>query len=218
LKRIGVLGGTFDPLHLGHLRAAEAARDALPLDKVLFVPASTPPHKATPPVTDARHRAAMLERALEGERFFEVSRLELDRGGRSYTIDTLEALEAALPDSRFFFVTGTDAFSEIRTWKSWQRLLEEHWFVVHERPGFPIEALRGVLPPETPTRVLADADAELEPGSEPRVLYLRRPMLRVSSTDIRDSVRQNRSIRFLVPDPVAAYIAENRLYRQVVRT
>jgi nicotinate-nucleotide adenylyltransferase len=216
LKRIGVLGGTFDPLHLGHLRAAEVAREALRLDKVLFVPASTPPHKAAPPVTDAEHRAAMLERALEGERFFEVSRVELDRGGRSYTIDTLEALEAAFPDARVFFVTGTDAFSEIRTWKSWQRLLEEHWFAVHERPGFPIEALRGVLPPETPARLLADE--ELEPSSEPRVLYLRRPMLPVSSTSIRDSVRLNRSIRFLVPDAVAAYIAENRLYHQVVRT
>jgi nicotinate-nucleotide adenylyltransferase len=158
----------------------------------------------------------MVERALEEERFFEISRVEVDRGGRSYTIDTLEALEGQFPESRFFFVTGTDAFAEIRTWRSWQRLLEKHWFVVHERPGFPIEALRDVLPPETPTRILSDED--LEPGSEPRVLYLRRPMLRVSSTSIRDSVRRNRSIRFLVPDPVAAYIAENRLYHQVVRT
>jgi nicotinic acid mononucleotide adenylyltransferase len=87
---------------------------------------------------------------------------------------------------------------------------------VHERPGFPIEELRDVLPKDRPTGVLADT--ELEPGSEPRVLYLRRPMLTVSSTAIRDSVQRNRSIRFLVPDPVAGYIAENRLYRQVVRT
>lgn len=211
MRRIGVLGGTFDPPHLGHLRAAEVVKDALRLEKVLFVPASTPPHKASPPVTEAEHRVSMLERALSGERFFEVSRLELDRGGRSYTIDTLEAFAAGSKDSRFFFVTGTDAFSEIRTWKSWKQLLDSHWFVVHERPGFPIEDVQDVLPEGTDSRVLAES--ELEPGTEPRVLFLRRPMLQVSSTEIRRSVRENRSIRFLVPDAVAAYIRENRLYR-----
>ena len=211
MKRIGVLGGTFDPLHLGHLRAAEVVKEALRLEKVLFVPASTPPHKASPPVTDAEHRAGMLERALSGEAFFEVSRLELDRGGRSYTIDTLEALAAGSKDSRFFFVTGTDAFSEFRTWKSWQKLLDAHWFVVHERPGFPIEAVQEVLPEGMASRVLEAS--ELEPGTEPRVLFLRRPMLQVSSTEIRRSIRENRSVRFLVPDAVAAYIRENRLYR-----
>ena len=210
MKRIGVFGGTFDPLHLGHLRAAEVVRDALRLDKVLFVPASTPPHKASP-VTGADHRLGMLERALSGESFFEVSRLELDRGGRSYTIDTLEALVAGSKDSRVFFVTGTDAFSEIRTWKCWQKLLDAHWFVVHERPGFPIEAVEGALPEGISSRVLEES--ELEPGTEPRVLFLRRPMLKVSSTEIRWSMRENRSIRFLVPDAVADYIRENRLYR-----
>ncbi len=211
MKRIGVLGGTFDPLHLGHLRAAEVVKDGLSLEKILFVPASTPPHKASPPVTSAEHRLGMLERALSNERFFEISRLELDRGGRSYTIDTLEALAARSVDTRFFFITGTDAFSEIRTWKSWGELLRGHWFVVHERPGFPIEAVKGVLPPAIDSRVLEDS--ELEPGTEPRVLFLRRPMLNVSSTEIRRSIRENRSVRFLVPDAVEAYIREYRLYR-----
>ncbi len=214
MKRIGVLGGTFDPLHVGHLRAAEVVRDSLRLDKVLFVPASTPPHKAPPKlqaVTAAEHRASMLERALSQEPFFEVSRVELDRGGRSYTIDTLEALAAGANDSRFFFVTGTDAFAEIQTWKRWEELLESHWFVVHERPGFPIEEVRDVLPKGVPSRVLDES--EIDPGTEPRVQFLRRPMLKVSSTDIRRSIRENRSIRFLVPDAVAEYIRENRLYR-----
>lgn len=206
-----MLGGTFDPLHLGHLRAAEVVKDGLSLEKILFVPASTPPHKASPPVTSAEHRLGMLERALSNERFFEISRLELDRGGRSYTIDTLEALAARSVDTRFFFITGTDAFSEIRTWKSWGELLRGHWFVVHERPGFPIEAVKGVLPPAIDSRVLEDS--ELEPGTEPRVLFLRRPMLNVSSTEIRRSIRENRSVRFLVPDAVEAYIREYRLYR-----
>jgi nicotinate-nucleotide adenylyltransferase len=211
MKRVGVLGGTFDPLHLGHLRAAEVARDALRLDKVLLVPAATPPHKTNAPVTDAGHRAGMLERALLGEPFFEVSRIELERGGRSYTIDTLDALAASSKDSRFFFVTGTDAFVEIQTWKSWRRLLTSHWFVVHERPGFPMEAARAALPQDVESAVLDDL--ELRAGSEPRVLFLRRPMLRVSSTEIRRSVEENRSVRFLVPDAVAEYIREFRLYR-----
>ncbi len=211
MRRIGILGGTFDPPHLGHLRAAEVVRDALRLERVLFVPASTPPHKASPPVTEADHRFGMLERALSDEPFFEVSRLELDRGGRSYTIDTLETFAAGSTDSRFFFVTGTDAFSEIRTWKKWRELLNEHWFVVHERPGFAIGAVQDGLPEEIDSRVLEES--ELEPGNEPRVLFLRRPMLDISSTEIRRSVRENRSVRFLVPDAVAAYIRENRLYR-----
>jgi nicotinate-nucleotide adenylyltransferase len=211
VRRIGVLGGTFDPPHLGHLRAAEVVRDALGLEKVLFVPASTPPHKASPPVTEAVHRLGMLERAIAGERFFEISLLELERGGRSYTIDTLEALAARNEDDRFFFVTGTDAFTDIRTWKRWRELLEGHWFVVHERPGFPVHAVRAVLPTEVDSRVLDDS--RIEPGTEPRVLFLRGPMLNISSTEIRRSVRENRSVRFLVPDPVAAYIDENRLYR-----
>jgi len=210
VRRVGVLGGTFDPPHLGHLRAAEVVRDALRLDKVLFVPASTPPHK-TSAVTEAEHRFGMLERGLAGESFFAVSRVELERGGRSYTIDTLEELAAGSQGSRFFFVTGTDAFAEIRTWRSWQKLLEAHWFVVHERPGFPFESIQDVVPDGISSRVLEES--ELVPGNEPRVLFLRRPMLKISSTEIRRSIRENRSIRFLVPDAVADYIRENRLYR-----
>jgi nicotinate-nucleotide adenylyltransferase len=198
-------------LHLGHLRAAEVVRDALKLDKVLFVPASIPPHKTSFPVTGAEHRAGMLERALAGEPHFEVSRVELERGGRSYTIDTLESLAAASNNSRFVFITGTDAFSDIRTWRSWQKLLEAHWFAVHERPGFPIEAARSALPEGVPFGILDES--ELQSGAEPRVLFLRRPMLKVSSTEIRRSVRENRSIRFLVPDEVADYVREYRLYR-----
>jgi nicotinate-nucleotide adenylyltransferase len=213
LKRVGVLGGTFDPLHLGHLRAAEVVRDALGLDQVLFVPAATPPHKTTPssrPVTEAAHRVGMLSRALADEPFFELSRVEIDRGGRSYTIETLEELAARSTD-RFFFVTGTDAFLDIRTWKSWEKLLSHHWFVVHERPGFPVEKARQVLPAEIGFAILDQSS--LEPGREARVSFLRRPMLDVSSTEIRRSIRENRSIRFLVPDAVADYIRENRLYR-----
>ena len=188
MKRIGVLGGTFDPLHVGHLRAAEVVRDALRLERVLFVPASTPPHKAAQDsraVTPAEHRLGMLARALSAEPSFEVSRVELDRGGRSYTIDTLEELASGSTD-RFFFITGTDAFAEIRTWRSWEKLLKEHRFVVHERPGFPVDAVRGVLPDGIDAGMLDESNHEA--GDGPRVWFVRRPMLKVSSTEIRRSI------------------------------
>jgi nicotinate-nucleotide adenylyltransferase len=212
LNRIGVLGGTFDPLHVGHLRAAEVVRDALSLDEVLFVPANEPPHKPGTRLTETRHRLQMVERALEGEHWFRVSRVEVEREGPSYTIDTLAELGGRFPDSRFFFVTGTDAFVEIRTWRRWRELLSGYSFVVHERPGFPIDEARAVVPGELEARVV-DSEGEPEPDSGGAgIFFVQRPMLQVSSTEIRRSVRAGRSIRFLVPDAVEAYIRENRLY------
>jgi nicotinate-nucleotide adenylyltransferase len=219
LSRIGVLGGTFDPLHLGHLRAAEIVRDALRLDRVLFVPAATPPHKAAGLQRDARlvtessHRLRMVELALAGERFFEASRVEVDRGGRSYTVDTMESLEAAFPGSRLFFVVGTDAFSEIHTWKNWRELLSRYSFAVHERPGASIDRAPEALPPDLRTRVTEQTDPMRRAEDEAAIVLVRRAVLDVSSTEIRASVRAGRSIRFLVPDAVEAYIRENRLYQ-----
>ncbi|MGH9323980.1 MAG: nicotinate-nicotinamide nucleotide adenylyltransferase, partial [Vicinamibacteria bacterium] len=129
------------------------------------------------------------------------------------TIDTLERLEADSKSDRFFFITGTDAFAEIQTWKSWRELLSRHSFVVHERPGFPIGEAREVLPGGARSRVLGESvEGEPEWG-DAGVWFVRRPMLDISSTEIRRSVRENRSIRFLVPDTVEAYIRESRLYR-----
>jgi nicotinate-nucleotide adenylyltransferase len=218
LSRIGVLGGTFDPLHLGHLRAAEIVRDALGLDRVLFVPAATPPHKASGLqrddrlVTESSHRLRMVELALSGERFFEASRVEVARGGRSYTIDTMESLRASFPASRLFFVVGTDAFSEIRTWKNWRELLGSYSFAVHERPGAPLDRAPEALPPDLRARVTEPSDLLRRAPDEASIVLVRSAVLDVSSTEIRASVRAGRSIRFLVPDVVEAYIRENRLY------
>ena len=213
MNRIGVLGGTFDPLHLGHLRAAEVVRDALALDEVLFVPAATPPHKSGPAVTEAHHRLRMVEAALGVEPWFAVSRVEIERGGPSYTIDTLALLASARPDTRFYFVTGSDAFVEIRTWSRWRELLSRYSFVVHERPGFPLERAKAVVAGEPNLRVVEGEAFGVELRSDrPEIFLVRRPMLNVSSTEIRRSVREKRSIRYLVPEAVAAYIRENRLY------
>lgn len=215
-ERVGILGGTFDPLHLGHLRAADAVADALKLDKILFMVAASPPHKSLPEVTDARHRLAMVEAAIASEPAFELSLVEIQRGGRSYTIDTLGELQRASPQTRFCFITGTDAFIEIQTWKDWKTLLATYSFAVHERPGFALEGVKKVVPEGARVidemevdRVQVEDDADL---TETAVFFVRRPMLHVSSTEIRDAVRKGRSIRYLVPDAVEVYIKKNRLY------
>lgn len=134
-ERVGILGGTFDPLHLGHFRAAESVREAMAFDRVLFVPARVPPHKAGPGITPAEERYRMVREAVEKEPFFEVSRVELDRSGPSFTIDTLVGLESEMPGSEVFFITGIDSFHDIRTWHRWEELLESYSLVVHGRPG-----------------------------------------------------------------------------------
>ncbi len=133
--RLGVLGGTFDPLHLGHFRAAESVKEAMALDRVLFVPSRTPPHKARPGITPAEDRFRMIQAAADGEPGFEVSRIEVDREGPSFTIDTLAAIESRFPETDIFFITGIDSFRDIRTWKRWEELLQTYSFVVHGRPG-----------------------------------------------------------------------------------
>ena len=197
MSKVGVFGGTFDPPHYGHLRAAEVARDVLALDSVLFVPAANPPHKQGIAVTDAEMRMEMLEEVLAGEDGFELCRIEIERGGSSYTIDTLDALQRAHPDTEYWFITGSDAFVEIQTWRSWDLLLARYAFAVHERPGTRMDEAKRVVPPSLGERIV----------------FLRRQMLDVSSSGIRRSVRDGESIRFLVPEPVADYIRRKRLYQ-----
>ena len=194
--KVGVLGGTFDPLHFGHLRAAEVARDELTLESVLFVPAANPPHKLGNAVTDASERVSMLELVLGDEDGFELSSIEIERGGPSYTIETLDELQRRHPDADYWFITGSDAFMEIRTWKDWEALFERYAFAVHERPGVGLEQASRAVPSSL----------------HERVVFLQREMLNVSSTEIRSLVRDGHSIRFLVPEAVDDYIHRNRLY------
>ncbi len=196
MSKVGVLGGTFDPLHLGHLRAAEVARDELTLERVLCVPAQNPPHKRGDAVTDASARVSMLELVLGDEDGFELSSVEIERGGPSYTIETLDELQRRHPGDDYWFITGSDAFMEIRTWKDWEALFERYAFAVHERPGV----------------LLEEASRAVPSSLHERIVFLKREMLNVSSTEIRSSVRDGRSIRFLVPEAVEDYIRRNRLY------
>jgi nicotinate-nucleotide adenylyltransferase len=188
----GVLGGTFDPIHLGHLRAAENAREALELDQVLFVPAGQPPHR-TAPLTSALDRFAMVALATAGHPAFAASDVEIQREGPSYTADTLAALQARAPGHALYLIVGSDTFAEMATWRDPERLFASCTVAVAERPG--------AAPP--PAASESGARVERVPG----------PGLAVSSTEVRRRAREGRSVRYLVPDVVADYIVKRGLYR-----
>jgi nicotinate-nucleotide adenylyltransferase len=197
MTAIGVMGGTFDPIHIGHLAIGEEAREALSLDVVLFVPAGEPPHKPAGSVTAVAHRAAMVELAIGDNPAFELSRIEVDRPGPSYTVDTVEALASGGDD--LVLILSAETFGELPSWHEPERLFDAARMAVVPREGYP--------PPDP-----AWLD-EAFPGREARVAYLEGPRLGLSSTAIRDRVAAGRSIRYLVPAPVEAYIAQHGLYR-----
>lgn len=194
--RLGLLGGTFDPIHIGHLLIAEVARHALALDRVEFVPAGDPPHKGEA-VTAAEHRSAMVLLATTDNPWFTVSRREMERSGPSYSLTTVREYRRELgPGGELFFIAGADTILEIRTWHRWEELLRECRFAALTRPGCDTAALRALLPEELWDRV------DLVPA----------PGLDVSSTEVRERVRRGEPIRYLVPDLVEAYIRKHRLY------
>ena len=196
-RTVGILGGTFDPIHHGHLVIAEEAREALGLERVLLVPAASPPHKPGRPVTPAEHRLAMAELAVADNPSFAVSRLELERGGASYTVDTLDALVAdgiAQP----WFILSAEALAGFATWRSPDRILELCRLAVVPRGGY-----------EPLDRAWV---AERFPGREDRVRFLPGPLLPLSGSVVRRRAAVGRSVRYLVPDAVARYIADHQLY------
>ncbi|HLE20753.1 MAG TPA: nicotinate-nucleotide adenylyltransferase [Vicinamibacteria bacterium] len=214
-KRWGVLGGTFDPIHFGHLRAAESVREAMALDRIVFVPSRVPPHKARPSVTSAEDRYLMVEAAVSLQPTFEVSRIEIERQAPSYTIDTLAQLAGQDPEREVFFITGIDAFREIRTWRQWEELLRTYSFIVHGRPGYGLAGAFEVVPEELRSR-LVEIRNGAPPSSErgPSIYLVNALTLNISATEIRAFVRAGRSIRYLVPPEVESYIAEHRLYKE----
>jgi nicotinate-nucleotide adenylyltransferase len=215
-KRIGLLGGTFNPVHLGHLRAAEEIREILTLDKIYFIPAFIPPHKDSSDLASPDDRLKMLELATGGNPFFEISDIELKRKGPSYTIDTLTYFSSTFPDIESYFILGTDLFSEIETWKNYKKLFELSNFAVITRPGF-TEDLSLIFP-----LALKD-DFRYYKKEESMTLYLHKSSkilafveiagIEVSSTQIRDLLNKGKSIKYLVPEEVEAYILSKNLYK-----
>lgn len=190
------MGGTFDPIHTGHLVTAEAARHAFSLDRVSFLPAGVPWQKQAREVAPVEDRYLMAIIATAPNPAFEVSRLEIDRNGPTYTRDSLTTIREAQPDSELFFITGADAILQILTWKDPEALLELATFVAATRPGYDLSELEATIPG----------------GLADRVKRFEIPALAISSTDIRARVREGRPIRYLVPDGVAAHIYKAGLY------
>lgn len=196
--RLGIMGGTFDPIHYGHLVTAEQAREALELDLVLFMPAGTPAFKQGKRVTDAEDRYAMTVLATAANPAFDASRFEIDREGVTYTIDTLRALRANYPDNvKLFFITGADAILDLVTWHDASAMAELATFIAATRPGYDIEQAR--------QRVAAS-------GVPFDVRYIEIPALAISSTNIRARVSANKSVRYLTSESVIGYIRKNGLY------
>ena len=190
------MGGTFDPIHLGHLAAAEEARQRLGLARVLFVPAGQPPHKKTYQVTPAQHRWDMTVLATADNPLFFPSRLEIDRPGPSYAVDTLSQLHQAYPGREWYFITGADALLELETWKEPERLVTLCRIVAVTRPGYD----QSLLARRVPAALLE------------RTITLEVPGVAVSSTEIRHRVAQGLPIRYLTTDAVTAYIYKYELY------
>ncbi len=198
--RAGLLGGSFDPPHIGHLMLAEQARDQLDLSLVFLVPAGQPPHKLNLAMTPVEDRVHMTELAIAGNPAFRLSRVDADRPGPHYTVDLVRLVRGQLPeDAELFFLMGFDSLRDLPTWREPARLIRTVQLVALTRPDVPIDwdALEASLP-----------------GVRERVTLLDMPELEIASNDIRRRVREGRSIRYMVPDAVREYIEEQGLYRR----
>lgn len=202
VRRIGILGGTFDPPHVGHLILAELAADSLSLDRVLFVPAADPPHKGALRAS-AEHRVAMVERAIGGNPRFALSRVDLDRPGPHYSVEMVQLLQAQFPDTPLIFLIGSDSLRDLPKWS---------------RPGELIERVRlGVMPRPGSVPDLVRLESEI-PGIRERVDWIDAPQIEISASALAQRVDAGLSIRYQTPDAVRAYIEEHQLYRSDVKT
>ncbi len=201
-RRVGVMGGTFDPVHYGHLVIAEEVRVALNLAEIVFIPAGHPPHKSTHAVTDAAHRLTMLELALASNPYFRISHIELERTGPSYTVDTLHALrEQWGANTAVFFIIGWDSLEELYTWhKATAILTAVTHLVAVRRPGYEEDYIYNTV-----------LEQRL-PGIQKRLLIVQAPQLEISATDLRQRVAEARPIKYQTPEAVETYIRKQRLY------
>ncbi|MEW6446284.1 MAG: nicotinate-nucleotide adenylyltransferase [Pseudomonadota bacterium] len=203
---IGILGGTFDPIHHGHLRLAEEVREALGLEQVRFVPAFQPPHRRAP-IAAPEHRLAMVRIALADRTCFAVDTREFERGGPSWMVDTCASLRAEYHERPLALMMGMDAFNGFTRWRDWARILDLVHLAVATRPGARAEDEAAELLAE---RLCPAADLERAPSG--RIVEVPITALDISATQIRELSAQGRSTRYLLPDPVRAYIASRRLY------
>jgi nicotinate-nucleotide adenylyltransferase len=213
-QRLGILGGSFDPVHLGHLRSAEEVRETLALDRVYFVPANHPPHKPERRLAEGRARLAMLEIAIAGNPAFCASAVELERGGTSYSIDTVQSFATTEPGALLFFIVGIDTFREMHTWKDIARLFELANVVVTSRPPSAVELSIEHLPVAAQEAFCYDPSTlSYRHRSGTSLCFLPITGIDVSATAVRERSNRGQSIRYLVPPDVERYIREHGLYR-----
>ena len=222
-KKVGLFGGTFDPIHSGHLSAAEEIKSILNLDKVYFIPSGNPPHKENSDITPASDRLEMIRLAIEDNKDFEISEFELTSESPSYTVKTLEHFNSIEPDVEFYFIVGNELFNNIESWKDYKKLFELSNFAVITRPGFSEEdsskvplalkddfryhnSIENVISYTNKTK-----DSELK---NKNIVFIEIKGIEISSTDIRAFVKSKQSIKNLVPDKVEKYISAKKLYTQ----
>lgn len=197
--KVGIIGGTFDPIHYGHLIIAEEARVKVGLVKVIFIPAGNPPHKLRRPFSPAHHRYKMVELAIASNPYFEVSPIEVNRPGPSYSVDTVAMLRKEMgPEVELYFIMGVDSLAGILTWHKPEELIKLCKIIAVNRPGYgvDIEALDSIIP-----------------GIKSQVIFIKAPEIGISSTEIQERVREGLPIRYLVPPEVEQYIYQHNLYR-----
>jgi nicotinate-nucleotide adenylyltransferase len=215
-ERIGIFGGTFNPIHLGHVRAALAVQTKFSLDKVLLIPSHIPPHKGSPDIVSPFHRLQMVELAAKLYPLFLASSIEIDAKGKSYSVHTLSKLKKQFPESAIFFILGIDAFLEIDTWREYKKLLDQCHFIVISRPGYNIEDAKNILGGLYIDRIIQDFEPviiEEAIAQKHKIFLLPIPALDIASKEIRRKVKSGESIAGLVTEPVREYIELHNLYR-----
>ena len=211
--KTGILGGTFNPIHNAHLRIAEAAQDGLGLDRILFIPAATPPHKALDGEISFEHRCNMVALAIADNAHFAVSDIEQQRGGRSYTVDTLKELKNLYPNDQLYFIIGSDSFLDIASWYKVDEIFNLCNIVVIERPDAAIADPLKPLPVAIRSEFCYVHDElRLAHRSGFSVFFVPDTQLDISSSGLRSMIREKKSTRYLLPDSVAKYISEKRIY------
>ena len=187
--KIGILGGTFNPVHIGHLILAEEAREKLGLDKIIFIPANLPPHKDNVNIANPQSRLKMLKLAIKGNKYFVVSDIEIKREGRSYTIDTIKVFKQKYAQDELYFIIGSDLLTYLDEWKDLDKIMSMVKFIAATRPGYPLENIPAYI----------------------KTLSIR--AVDISGFSVRQCVREGKSFRYLVPEAVYDYINKNRLYK-----
>ncbi|MDI6641421.1 MAG: nicotinate-nucleotide adenylyltransferase, partial [Elusimicrobiota bacterium] len=190
--KIGLFGGTFNPIHFGHLILAEEARSQFKLDKIFFIPTGNPPHKPNTPLAPKHHRKNTVKLAIKNNKYFALSDYELNKSGPSYSYQTIEHFKKLYPEDEIYFIIGIDLLKQIHSWEKGEKILNYCKFIVGLRPNYSINAI--------PARI------------RKKVLFLKIPFIDISSTDIREKIKNLESIKYLTPEPVITYIMQNKLY------